>query len=173
MALGLIELRSSNVNTCNVIRENTKHHIIPNRITTLIDSFRETVFSGQVGKLKNYQVHLKIKPGVTPVAQKERRIPFALRQKVNQEIRKLEAAGIVEDVTNEATPWINPLVVVPKSGDDIRLCIDMRCANKAVERIRYPIPTIDDVMITIRGCKVFTKLDLNSAFHQQHDKQIS
>ena len=166
LALGLIELRNSNVNTCNVIRENTKPHFIPNRITTLIDSFRETVFSGQVGKLKNYQVHLKIKPGVTPVAQKERRIPFALRQKVNQEIRKLEAAGIVEDVTNEATPWINPLVVVPKSGDDIRLCIDMRCANKAVERIRYPIPTIDDVMIKIRGCKVFTKLDLNSAFHQ-------
>ena len=59
MALGLIELRNSNVNTCNVIRENTKPHIIPNRITTLIDSFRETVFSGQVGKLKNYQVIVK------------------------------------------------------------------------------------------------------------------
>ena len=132
----------------------------------MIDTFKQTIFSGRVGKLKDHQVDLKINPEVRPIAQKERKIPFALRNKVNREIQKLESEGIVEDVTNEPTPWINPLVIVPKSGDEIRLCVDMRCANKAIERTRYPTPTIDEILIKTRGSNIFTKLDLNSAFHQ-------
>ena len=31
----------------------------------------------------------------------------------------------------KASKWISPMVVVPK-GDDIRICIDMRRANQAV-----------------------------------------
>ena len=33
--------------------------------------------------------------------------------------------------------------VVPKPSGDIRLCVDMRQANMAVKRERFPIPTTD------------------------------
>ena len=65
------------------------------------------------------------------------------------------------------TPWLNPLVIVPKGEDQIRLCVAMRAANKAITRTRYPTPTVDDLMmIKLKGANVFTKLDLTSAFYQ-------
>lgn len=139
---------------------------VPESLTKLIDCFGETVFNNTIGKLKDYEVKLHIDKNVPPVAQRERRIPFALREKVNKELEKLERAGIIEDVTDEPTPWLNPLVIVPKSDGTIRLCVDMRCANKAIKRTRYPTPTIDDLKCKLRGANVFTKLDMRSAFHQ-------
>lgn len=47
---------------------------------------------------------LHIDKQVKPVAQRERRIPFAWREKARIELDKLEKAGIIEDVTNEPTP---------------------------------------------------------------------
>jgi len=88
---------------------------VPESLTKLIDSFGETVFNNTVGKLKDYEVKLHIDKTVPPVAQKERRIPFAFREKVNKELEKLERAGIIEDVTDEPTPWLNLLVIVPKT----------------------------------------------------------
>jgi len=139
---------------------------VPESLANMIDCFRETVFNNTVGKLKDYEVKLHIDKNVTPVAQRERRIPFAFREKVNKELERLERAGIIEDVTDEPTPWLNPLVIVPKPDGNIRLCVDMRCANKAIKRTRYPTPTIDDLKSKLRGATVFTKLDMRSAFHQ-------
>lgn len=139
---------------------------LPNRIKDVVNKYNNTVFSQKIGKLKGYEVKLHIDKEIPPVAQRERRIPFALRDKVNREIEKLEKAGIVEDVTDEPTPWLNPLVIVPKADGTIRLCVDMRCANKAIKRTRYPTPTVDDLKTKLKGANLFTKLDMRSAFHQ-------
>ena len=61
------------------------------------------------------------------------------------------------------TSWVSPLVVVPKSSGNVRLCIDIRQANKAVQRERNPIPNVED---TINGATAFSKLDLTKSFHQ-------
>ena len=42
----------------------------------------------------------------------------------------------------------------------------MRRANEAVERERYPIPTIEEVMQYLNKGKVFSKLDLKWGYHQ-------
>ena len=42
----------------------------------------------------------------------------------------------------------------------------MRQANTAVVRERYPIPTVDEVLQTLNGSTVFSKLDLRWGFHQ-------
>ena len=52
---------------------------------------------------------------------------------------------IIEPVEGP-TPWVSPVVVVPKQNDEIRLCVDMRRANEAIIRERYPIPTVDEVL---------------------------
>ena len=44
--------------------------------------------------------------------------------------------------------------------------MDMRQANCAVERERYPIPTIDGVLQDMNRSKVFSKLDLRWGYHQ-------
>ncbi|XP_064469571.1 uncharacterized protein K02A2.6-like [Ornithodoros turicata] len=120
-----------------------------------------------VGKLKNFQVHLQIDKEVAPVAQPYRRVPFALRKKVEAELDRLLALDIIE-VAEGATPWVSPIVIVPKprNPEEIRLCLDMRCANKAIVRERHVCPTVDDIITTLNGETTFTKLDLRNGYHQ-------
>ena len=62
---------------------------------------------------------------------------------------------------------MSPLVVVPKAdGKDIRVCFDMRRANKAIVRERHPIPTLQEVLYDLNGATVFSKIDLKWGFHQ-------
>lgn len=42
----------------------------------------------------------------------------------------------------------------------------MRQPNKAIKRERHIMPTIDDIILRLNGAKVFSRLDLNSGFHQ-------
>ena len=114
----------------------------------------------QVFKLK-----LHVDESVTPVAQAMRRIPFSRKQKVVDKLEELEELDVIEKV-NGPTSWINPLVSVEKPNGDVRICLDMRQANRAILREKHPLPTIEETLQEISGAKVFSKLDLNMAFHQ-------
>lgn len=73
---------------------------------------------------------------------------------------------IVEQVRGP-TPWVNPVVILPKKSDkDIRMCLDMRKANEAIVRERYPIPTVDEILQGLNGSAIFSKLDLKWGYHQ-------
>ena len=123
------------------------------------------VFTG-VGKLKDYQLKLHINKDVKPVAQPVRRLPFGLREKVDKKLDELVKEDIIEEVPSGPTEWVSPLVVVPKPDGDIRICVDMRKANEAIERERHPIPTVEEVLHELNGSTVFSKLDLKWGFHQ-------
>ena len=103
---------------------------------------------------------------VPPVAQTTRRTPFHLRGKVEKEIQQLLRDDIIEEVTNESTPWVSPIVTPPKKNGDVRLCVDMREANKAIERERHPLPTMEELINDLNGATVFSKLDLKSGYNQ-------
>ncbi|XP_068742404.1 uncharacterized protein [Montipora capricornis] len=123
------------------------------------------VFTG-VGKLKDYQLKLHVNKDVKPVAQPVRRLPFGLREKVDKELDELLKEDIIEEVPNGPTGWVSPLVVVPKPDGDIRICVDMRRANEAIERESHPIPTNEEVLHDLNESTVFSKLDLKWGFHQ-------
>ena len=58
------------------------------------------------------------------------------------------------------------IVAVPKSDNTIQLCLDMRQANKAIQRERHVIPKIDDMLQDLHGARYFTKIDLREGYHQ-------
>ena len=124
----------------------------------------ENLFGG-IGKVKGKVVKLHIDPDVQPKQQPHRRIPFHVRQDVEKELERLESLDIIEKVTGP-TPWVSPIVVVPKSSGEVRLCVDMREANKSVKREKHLMPTIDDLVADLNGATVFSKLDLSSGYHQ-------
>ena len=64
------------------------------------------------------------------------------------------------------TSWVNPLVAVEKPNGDVRICLDMRQANQAIVRETHPVATVKETLQEISYAKVFSKLDLNMAFHQ-------
>ena len=82
-----------------------------------------------------------------------------------KELINLEEQGIIEKVEGP-TPWVSPLVIIPKRNGDVRLCIDMKRANKAINREKYPSPTFDDLVHNLNGATVFTKLNLPLGYHQ-------
>lgn len=138
---------------------------VPHRLKPVIRKYDE-VFHG-IGKLTDVKVHLHINKDVKPVVQPPRRIPFALRTKVETELRHLQKQGIIEPAQGPSL-WVSPIVAFPKPNnpDKIRLCVDMRQPNNAIQRERHPQPTIDDLINDLNGARYFSKLDLNSAYHQ-------
>ena len=86
-------------------------------------------------------------------------------QKVEHELKVLEEQHIIEKV-NGSTPWVSPLVLIPKKSGAVRVCVDMCRANKAITCECHPTPTIDDLIQTLNGATVFSKLDLRSGYHQ-------
>ena len=130
--------------------------------TRVVNEYKE-VFEG-VGKLKDYQLKLHIDPNVTPVAQPARRVLCSLRDKVKGKVNELIEMDIIEPVKGP-TPWVSPVVVVPKADGGIRLCVDMRRANEAIVRERHPIPTVDEVLQSLNQSTVFGMLDLKWGYH--------
>lgn len=106
-------------------------------------------------------VRIHVDEMVKHVAQRSRRTPFHLRSKVEAELQKLLDDDIIGRVKDEPTPWISPIVCVPKKNpEEIRVCVDMREANKAIIRERHLMPTTDELIHDLNGASVFSKLDL-------------
>ena len=109
--------------------------------------------------MKDFQLSIPIDPEVQPIAQTTRRVPYHLRDKLSDKLDELVELDIIEKVSGLSS-WVSPVVVVRKPSGEIRLCVDMRQANRAVKRERYPIPTIDEVLQDLNQRKFFSKLDL-------------
>lgn len=131
-----------------------------------VEANQEASGHSKLGTIKDVIVDIPIRTDVTPVVQPYRRIPVALEKLVDKKIDELLNKGIIEPV-NEPAKWVSPVVVVPKGdGSDVRICVDMRRANEAVERENHPLPTIEDFLPHLAKAKVFSRLDVESAFHQ-------
>lgn len=96
--------------------------------------------------------------------QSKKQVVMMMRRLENELIR-LEKLDIIEKVDGP-TPWVSPIVLVPKKNRKVRLRVDMRRPNAAIERVRRVTPTIDDIISAVNGSKVFSKLDLNEGHYQ-------
>jgi hypothetical protein len=55
---------------------------------------------------------------------------------------------------------------VGKKDDTQRMCVDYRSLNDVTIKNKYPLPRIEDLFDRMRGAKVFSKIDLQSGYHQ-------
>ena len=117
---------------------------------------------GTLGK----EYTIKLKQGATPYAlHTARRVPIPLRKKVEEELLRMQATGIISPV-DDPSPWCAGMVVVPKPSGAVRICVDLTHLNQNVLREYHPLPNIDDTLAQLTGARKFTKLDANSGFWQ-------
>ena len=107
---------------------------------------------------------IPIKPNISPVKQKLRRMRLDIQDKVKQEIIKLLEAGFIR-VANYPE-WVANIVPVPKKGGKIRICIDYRDLNKASPTDDFLIPHIDMVVDSIAKHTKLSLVDGYSSYNQ-------
>lgn len=109
---------------------------------------------------------IKLKADSVPFAiSAPRRIPIPLLKKTENEIKSMVSTGIIVPVT-KPTEWCAPIVVVPKTDGNVRICVDLTELNKCVQREFHPLPSVEYTLNLLTGAKYFSKLDANSGFWQ-------
>ncbi|KAF8768286.1 Transposon Tf2-11 polyprotein like [Argiope bruennichi] len=106
-----------------------------------------------------------MKPNYKPVFFKPRPVPFALKERIETELKRLVAEDIIEPVTY--SEWATPIVPVIKQNGNLRICGDYKVTiNPGLKIEQYPLPRIEDIFAELSGGEFFTKIDLSEAYLQ-------
>ena len=133
-------------------------------LQTVLEEFSE-VFKEELGMLKGVTAKIYTDPGATPSFHSARPVAYSQLKKVEAELERLQSQGIIEPV--QFSDWAAPIVPVPKSDGNIRICGDYKVTiNRAAKLDKYPIPRINDLFASLAGGKTFSKLDLSHAYQQ-------
>ena len=120
------------------------------------------VFGEGVGCLEG-EYHIRLNAEIDSVQHAPRRVHVALRERLQETLDDLVQQDILAPVT-EPTPWVNSMVVVPKKDGKLRICLDPKDLNLAIQREHYPLPTIEEIATRLHGAKLFTVLDVRHGF---------
>ena len=121
------------------------------------------LFTESYEGMKGFEAHITMKENVKPVFMKARRVPYALKEQVENELDKLEKHGVIKKTDKSC--WASPIVVVPKADKTVRICGDYKSTiNQSVEDEEYVLPTAQDLYTALVGSKIFSKLDLSHAY---------
>ena len=123
------------------------------------------VFKEGLGELKGMKVNIHVKDDAIPRFHKARPVPYAMKQKVEDELNRLQESGIIEPI--QFSEWAAPIVPVLKSNGQIRICGDYKVTiNKGVVEDKYPLPRVNDLYASLTGGETFSKLDMSQAYLQ-------
>lgn len=82
------------------------------------------LFCEELGCLNTSTAKIYISSDAQPKFYKARPVPYSLKHKVEEELRRLEKQGIITSVT--CAKWATPVVPVLKTNGNVRLCGDYK-----------------------------------------------
>ena len=144
---------SQQMGLITVNRVNIRQVTATNRKADILEKYKD-VFNDDVGHFPG-KAHLEVDATVKPVITPARKIPFALRPRLKDELDQLTEKGVIAPV-NEPTEWVSALAIATKKSGELRICIDPRPLNKALRREHYKLPTLDDVLPELSKARIIT-----------------
>ena len=134
------------------------------RAKQLIEEYKGLFVTSDLELGRTDLVSVKLETGDSPpIRQRAYRTPWSQRSLVEEQLRNMLKANVIQE---SASPWASPIVLVPKSEGEMRMCIDYRKVNKVIKQNSYPLPNIDDVLTSMHHTTIYSKLDLKSGFWQ-------
>ena len=125
-------------------------------------SFPE-IFADELGCISDCIAKVHLREDAIPKCMPSRPVPYAIRAKVDQELDRLEKEGIIERV--DFAEWASPIVIVKKKNGDIRMSADFKITiNKYIDPQQHPIPNPTNLLSSLSGGQIFSKLDLRQAY---------
>ena len=139
---------------------NGKTHPLPTTKGYILHEYAD-VFRG-IGTLPGGPYHIKLKDSYKLVQHPPRSVPLGMQSAYKAELDRLVKESIITEVHNH-TEWINSIVPVVKEDSSLRLCLDPKGLNKAIERSQWHAKTLDDILPELVQSKYFTIKDATSA----------
>ena len=142
----------------------------------ILDTYSD-IFTG-IGKFPGLPYKFQLKPNAKPATHAPRKVAIHLQDAFHEEIRNLEQLGILEE-TKDVTEWVNNFVIVEKElpinssnshspgnsmNKKLRICLDPRYLNEALERQPYYMHSIEEIMGKFHGMTRFTITDFNKGY---------
>ena len=99
-------------------------------------------------------------------------MPVALQKEVKNKILELKEEGIIEEAV-EPSEWIRNMVIVAKP-QEIRICLDPKDLNSAIQRPKFHMPTLEELLPEPNKARIFSSFDAKDGFYQGgHDQESS
>ncbi|RVW21348.1 Transposon Ty3-G Gag-Pol polyprotein [Vitis vinifera] len=113
---------------------------------------------------------IDLAPGTASISKAPYRMaPLELKE-LKIQLQELLDKGFIRP---SVSPWGALVLFVKKNDGSMRLCIDYRELNKVMVRNKYLLPRIDDLFDQLQGACVFSKIDLQSGYHQLRVREFS
>ena len=135
------------------------------KVNELLKDFDTLFDNSTIGKLEGYKANIVIDKEAVPKFCKARPVPYAMTDKIDCELSRLENDGIIRKV--QFSDWASPIVPVIKPSGDVRICADFKTTiNQHMHVDKYPLPTPEDLFTKLAQGTLFSKLDLSHAYNQ-------
>ena len=128
----------------------------------LISQYPEC-FNG-VGKFQG-EYHIVLDPNVPAVVHPPRRMPISLKDDIKRELDEMVNSDIITTIREgEPTQWVNSLVYRRKQNGRLRLCLDPKDLNAAIQREHHVTPTLEEILPKLANAKVFSIVDAKCGY---------
>ena len=177
---------SANKNTKKLVKTpKDVQHIHPDSLKDkpltqrMIETTYQDVFQG-LRKFPGEPYKLRLKENYVPAKHRPRKVPVHLQDAFHEEVQRLIKIDVLEPVT-EQTEWVNSYVIVEKEVEidianahspshtikkKIRLCLDPKDLNNALEREPYYSRSISELIAKFSGAVIFTIVDMDKGYWQ-------
>ena len=98
-----------------------------------------------------------------PFKEAYRRIPPHLYTEVRNHLQDMINADVIRPSNS---PFASPIVLVRKSDQTLRFCVDYRKLNSRTIHDAFPLPRVQETLDSLVGAKYFSSLDLKSGYWQ-------
>ncbi|GJT99540.1 putative reverse transcriptase domain-containing protein [Tanacetum coccineum] len=112
---------------------------------------------------RQVEFRIDLIPRAKPVAKSLYRLSPSEMQESSEQLQELQDKGFI---WLSHSPWGAPVLFVKKKDGSLRMCIDYRELNKLTVKNLYPLLRIDDLFDQLQQARYFSKIDLQSSYHQ-------
>nr|GEU80248.1 putative reverse transcriptase domain, ribonuclease H-like domain, aspartic peptidase domain protein [Tanacetum cinerariifolium] len=126
------------------------------------------VFGTRDGEQVEGEMNERRASRVAHVARAPYRLAPSEMKGLSVQLQELLEKGFIRP---SSSPWGAPVLFVKKKDGSFRMCIYYCELNKLTVKNRYPLPRIDDLFDQLQGSSMYSKIDLQSRYHQLHIKE--
>lgn len=128
----------------------------------VLNAYRD-VFNSKPGQAKLEGHSVRVTSECSPKRLRPYRVPIALQDEVDRQIRDLLESGLIEPSDSE---WSHPVVCVSKKNGSVRLCVDFRYLNSFTVPDAFPMQVAKELLYKVGKAQFITVLDLTKGYWQ-------